>query len=196
MNAVIASSFFYYPFNKIEFAMAKEITNHIYKYIRQRDYKTYISTFPQNYDIFHAARNLGFTVHGKPLDRNLGAKAYINLDESLNSTTQLSLAFYGNQLTVSLANESIIAQVISTELGLRDVISSVKQADGNKLTFIPNQAPVDLIMDRVKFLRSLFSNEFITFNEESEFQMQNLEELMNYTDLNKIAKLDQETGLI
>ena len=96
MNSLISSSLLYDTADEIKFTRAKKITGQIYKYIQSRDYLTYVSTYPQNYDIFHAARNLGLKIEGDALDKYKGNQAKIDMGRSLDSITKLSMAFYAN----------------------------------------------------------------------------------------------------
>ena len=72
MNSLIASALLFQPRKEITFKNIKTITKSIYNYIKEKDYKTYVSICPQNYDIKQAVLNLGFKVSGDPLDKKIG----------------------------------------------------------------------------------------------------------------------------
>ena len=77
MNSVISTCLLYYPKDKATFKQLKEVTNEIYKHIKDKDLKTHISACPQNLDIKDAALSLGFAVKGNPTDRKKGDEAVL-----------------------------------------------------------------------------------------------------------------------
>ena len=77
MNSVISTCLLYYPKDKATFKQLKEVTNEIYKHIKDKDLKTNMSACPQNLDIKDAALSLGFSVKGNPTDRKKGDEAVL-----------------------------------------------------------------------------------------------------------------------
>ena len=111
MNSMIASAILFHPKPKITFDHVKITTKNLYNHIRRKEYKTYISGPPQNFDINKAAIRLGFKVEGKPLDKRKGDEAMVNLDSKGVEKT-LSLAYYSNNIGTYFSLESMITHAV------------------------------------------------------------------------------------
>jgi glycerol-3-phosphate O-acyltransferase len=72
MNSLIASSLLFHSKPMITFQHVKTTTKNLFTHIQRKGYKTYISGFPQNFDINKAAISLGFKIVGNPLDKRKG----------------------------------------------------------------------------------------------------------------------------
>ena len=109
MNSMMSTCFMYYPKPKRTFQSIKQTSRVLFDYIQTKEAKCYISTHPQNYDINEAALDLGFKVTGEPMNKNKGNMAEVDLSLRSNDITLLSLAYYGNQLSVYFSEESYLA---------------------------------------------------------------------------------------
>ena len=109
MNSLISTSILFNPLEEADFLSIRVTTKKMYDYIRLKNCKTYISSSPSNYDIQETVLNLGFTVKGKPLDKKLGDKAIVNIEERNSLLQSLAMSYYANQLAVNFSVESIIA---------------------------------------------------------------------------------------
>jgi len=70
MNSLISAALLIHRHPTVKFKSIKQTCAYLYDYIQERQYKCYISTYPQYYDINEAALSLGFKVVGNPADKN------------------------------------------------------------------------------------------------------------------------------
>lgn len=112
MNSLISTAILFNPEQEANFASIKSTTGKMYKYIKEKKCKTYISTSPSNYDIQQGCLNLDFTIKGKPMDKKVGDKAIVQFSEKHSLMNSLSMSYYANQIAVNFADESIISHSI------------------------------------------------------------------------------------
>ena len=96
MNSMIAASLMLHQKDKISFKSIKDTTQNIYEHVIAMNYKTYCSAPPQNYDIYQAALNLGFSVEGEALDKKKGNRALVVNSNNESITSKLTLSYYAN----------------------------------------------------------------------------------------------------
>ena len=130
------------------------------------------------YDIKEAALNLGFKVIGNPDDRKKGGDALVNMKEQNNLIKHLSLAYYGNQLSVYFKAESIIAHSISYQLKINKKPVSLEQiantasviSDIFKNEFMPSLQILDI--DKIKSIMQVtVKRGWYTMNSEGSFSL-------------------------
>lgn len=110
MNSLISAALCHYPLPKMTIKYLKSSVKLTYDHILRKEYKTYISSPPQNHDINQAVLNLGFQIKGNPMDKKIGDQAIIDLsDKESNFISMLGLSYYANQFGVYFSLESIIS---------------------------------------------------------------------------------------
>ena len=72
---MIAASLMLNQRERIAFSKIKTITKNMYEHLIARDIHTFCSAGPENYDIYHSIRNLGFKIEGNALDKKKGNMA-------------------------------------------------------------------------------------------------------------------------
>ena len=87
----------------------KDMSDQIFKYIKTKKCKTYLSGPPNNFAIKEAALNLGFNIKGNPMDKRQGHKATIKIIDKFVALKRLSLSYYSMPIGVALCNDSIVA---------------------------------------------------------------------------------------
>ena len=162
MNALISTSLLYNPKQEISFKHAIKITKNLYDYIHHKQFKTYVSATPRHYDFQQAALNLGFIVKGKPLDRKLGDEAIINMAERNQLLKMLSLSYYGNQLGVYFAAESMVFHSIS-------LINKKSKSD---------EIDIPKVAELCATISDIFQNEFLPQDEP--FDVQKVQNLIQF----------------
>lgn len=171
MNSLISTSILFNPLEEADFLSIRVTTKKMYDYIRLKNCKTYISSSPSNYDIQETVLNLGFTVKGKPLDKKLGDKAIVNIEERNSLLQSLAMSYYANQLAVNFSVESIIAHSFNY----------LSKVSGGPIT-------VNQVFETSQVVSEIFKDEFLP--QEKELDKETVMEFIKMFEKEQMFKLE------